>query len=174
MDRNLSQPATANLDGTGVVGQLQRRSGKSTISVQSSGEVLLLPDVLHFTVSIRNSKETLEEAQTSVKRRTDYIAQVARKNGVKGNSIVFCTDVTQCGEGGGGTASFGGHSINPYPINGGTRPGLAVVHTDVTVNCDSVAKCEAIRNTLIEKLDNSVEISSVSFVHSVEAKEKAR
>ena len=169
MDRNQSQPATTNFDGT----LQQQRPGKSTISVQSSGEVRLLPDVLHFTVSIRNSKETLEEAQTSVKRRTDYIAQVARKNGVKGNNIVFCTDVSQSTEG--GTAALGGgqNSSNLYPMSG-IRLGLAVVHTDVTVNCDSVARCEAIRNTLIEKLDNSVEVSPVSFMHSVEVKEKAR
>ncbi len=173
MDRavlNQSQPQM-NSDGMGVMAQQRQQHGKSTISVQSSGEVRVPPDVLYFTVTIKNSKESLEEAQTSVKRRTDYIAQVARKNGVKGPNIAFSTDVTQ-GVPEGGSAGIGGSS--PYPISGGPRPGLATVHTEVTVSCDNVVKCETIRNTLIEKLDNSVEISSVHFMHSVEAKEKAR
>ena len=174
MDRttmNHSQAQRVNLDGTGVVikGQQQQPLGKSTISVQSSGEVRVPPDILHFTVTVRNSKESLEEAQTSVKRRTDYISQVARKNGVKAGNIVISTDVTQAGS----EDTTAGHS-SPYPLNSISRPGLAMVHTEVTVSCDNVSKCEAIRNTLIEKLDNSVEISPVSFMHSAEAKEKAR
>lgn len=169
MDQSLSAQV-ANLKGPGGVvnAHLQGPPSRSTISVQSSGEIWTPPDTLQFTITVKNSKESMEEAQSSVKRRTDYIAQVIRKNGVSSGSMVLSTDVTRAGSGGGG-------GLSPGPCSSGMpQPRLATVCTEVVVKCDSVGKCEIIRNMLIEKLDTSVEISPVSFWHSAEAKEKAR
>lgn len=160
----------ANLDGTGG-GVIKDPLSRSTVSVQSSGEMWIPPDILQFTITIRNSKESLEEAQTSIKRRTDYISQVIRKNGVKSGGIVVSTDVTR----GGSTAGCVDGLINPGPCSGGMpQSGLATVHTEVVVTCNSVEKCETIRNMLIEKLDTSVEISVITFRHTGDAKEKGR
>ena len=159
--------------GGGVNTQQKSPSSRGTVSVQSSGEMRTHPDIFQFTITIRNSKESLEEAQTSIKRRTDYISQVIRKNGVKSRSIVVSTDMTRAGCSH-PTAGIGGRNDSGACSDGMPQAGLATVHTEVVVSCNSMEKCETIRNILIEKLDISVEISPVTFWHTAEAKEKGR
>ena len=136
--------------------KLDVTDGRRTISVHSSGEVTSLPDVIKFTLSVHSSKEILEDAQASVKRRTDYIAQVARKTGVKTTGVTLCTEV---GKESGRESEQGD---------------LTTVSTDAVIECDTFQKCEAIRNVLVEKLDSSVQFSPVTFWHSTEAKEVGR
>lgn len=131
---------------------------KPSISVHSSGEVSSLPDVIQFTVSIQSSKDTVEEAQASVKRRTDYVTQVIRKNGGKNNDITISTDISKRNTGG----------ITQCEAD------MVTVWTNVTVKCNSVSSCETIRNMLIEKMDSSVQFSPVVFWHSTDAKEVGR
>ena len=140
------------LDATGNGG------GKSTISVHSSGEVTTLPDIIEFTITVESSKESAEDAQASVKRRTDYISQVIRKNGVKSNDVTVSTEVSK-------------ESVIQKED---TQSEVVTVHCDMVVKCDSLLRCETIRNVLIEKMDSSVHFSPVSFCHSPEAKQTGR
>lgn len=134
---------------------------RSTITVESSAEVTALPDNIQFTVTIHNSKETVEDALASVKRRTDYITQVIRKNGVKNDNVIISTEITK-----------GLHAgMGDREEQGDTE--WANVSTDVVVKCDTLLKCETIRNVLIEKLDSSVQFSNVTFCLSAEAKQDA-
>lgn len=133
-------------------------NGKSTISVYSSGEVTTLPDVIQFTITVESSKENAEDSQASVKRRTDYITQVIRKNGVKSNDVTVSTEVSK-------------ESV-VQKENAQTE--VVTVHCDVIVECDGLLKCETIRNLLIEKMDSSVQFSPVRFWHSPEAKQTGR
>ena len=137
---------------------------RSTISVESSAEVTALPDTIQFTVSIYNSKETVEDAMASVKRRTDYITQVIRKNGVKNDNVIISTEITK---------GLGSHSSGDREEPQGDTDQWATVSTDVVVNCDTLLKCETIRNVLIEKLDSSVQFSNVTFSITAEAKQDA-
>ena len=127
--------------------------GKSTISVHSCGEVNCTPDIIQFTVSIRSSKESVEEAQASIKRRTDYVSQVIRKNGIKNNDFAISTELSR-------------KSIEETEC--------VTVQADVVVKCDNLSRCENTRNVLMEKMDSSVHFSSVNFWHSTEAKESGR
>lgn len=119
-----------------------------TISVQATGEVSWPPDLLQFSMTISSTKDSLEAAQGSVKRRTDYILQVLRNNGIKDQDIKLSTEIV--------------------------RGEQAVVYTDVLVECGSVAVCEQIRNKLLEKLDSSVHFSDITCQHTLEAKARQR
>ena len=130
----------------------------NSISVQSAGEITLSPDTIQFTISVRSSKESLEDAQASVKRRVDYITQVLRKNEIKNNDVALSTEINR---------------KNAVGVSQGESE-LVTVITYVVVKCDSISKCEMVRNVLIEKMDSSVLFSPVSFWHSLEAKETGR
>lgn len=157
MTHSLS-PTKVDLDGVDSKALQDSGGAKNSISVHSSGEVTSLPDIIEFTVTILSSKDTVEDAQASVKRRVDYITQVIRKNGVKNNNVTVCTEINR-------------ESVSPV---GGSPAEKAIVSTDVEVKCDNLSKCETIRNVLIEKMDTSVQFSPVSFWHSTEAKETGR
>lgn len=134
----------ANTVHGGVIGS----SPKRTISVQATGEVCCPPDVIKFSITVHSSKDSLEAAQLSVKRRTEYIVNVLHNNKFKDKDIKCSTDITK-GE-------------------------MAVVQSDVYVQSDSLSKCETVRNLLIEKLDSSVQFSPITFHHTVEVKEAKR
>ncbi len=126
---------------------------KNSISVHSTGEVISYPDIIQFKITIQSSKDTLEDAQASVKRRTDYVAQVIRKNGIRNNDVTVST------------------LLNRRHLESGEATECS---TDMVVNCDSLSRCEIIRNVLIEKMDSSVLVSAVSFLHTAEAREVGR
>lgn len=156
MNRSQS-PTKAEVDGSDR--KIDASDGKSTVSVHSSGEVTSLPDVIEFTVTVHSCKETVEDAQTSVKRRTDYIMQVARKSGIKNDEVTVCTEVSK----GAGKEE-----------QGDLMGSWAAVCTEVVIKCDSLLQCETIRNILVEKMDSSVQFSHVSFCHSTEARQEGR
>lgn len=129
-----------------------QKSPKRTISVQSVGEVVCPPNVIQFGISVFSTKETLEAAQGSVKRRTDYILQVFRNNGIKEKTWKFSTDISRQGD-----------------------DNCVRVQTNIVVDCDSVLKCETVRNLLIEKLDSSsVHFTPVTYHHLSQDKEEKR
>ncbi len=68
--------------------KLMARSQSRTITVCATGEFTLPPDKVRLTLSIKSSKELIEEAKLSVQRRFEYIFQTLRKNKVK----VSCMD----------------------------------------------------------------------------------
>ena len=122
--------------------------GKSTvatphtrsIAVHAVGEVKCQPDVFTLTVTITSTKSTLEEAQTSIKRRHDYIHQVLRNNGLRDNNIQSYSQVTR------------GH-------------GVQVVNT-LVVETGDLGTCVAVKNTIVEKLDSSVTCEDIVYRHS--------
>lgn len=119
-----------------------------TISVQATGEVSWPPDLLQFNMMISSTKDSFEAAQGSVKRRTDYILQVLRNNGIKDHDVKCSTEII--------------------------RGEQTVVYTDILVGCGSAAVCEQIRNKLMEKLDSSVQFSDVTCQHTLEARANKR
>ena len=126
----------------------KRWTKNRTISVQATGEVSWPPDSLQFNVWISSSKDSLEAAQESVKRRIDYILQVLRNNGTKDHDPKCSTEIIR------------GEQI--------------VVYTDILVECGSTAVCEQIRNKLMEKLDSSVQFSDVTCRHTLDARANKR
>lgn len=112
-------------------------AAKRTISVHATGEATCPPDILQFIVSVSASKDAVEAAQSSVRRRTDYILQVLRKNGIKERCIHCSSEISR------------GESVS--------------MQTDIMVRTDSLMKCETVRNLLVEKLDPSVRFTSISF-----------
>ena len=121
---------------------------KRTISVHATGEAACPPDVLQFIVSVSALKDTVESAQTSVKRRTDYILQVLRNNGIKDRCIHCSSEISR------------GESVS--------------MQTDVMVRADSLVKCETVRNLLVEKMDPSVRFTPISYHHTPETKDSKR
>lgn len=158
MEPSLSQPLRGEHDPSG-----DSPTAKHCISVQATGEVTALPDVVQFTISVRSTKETADEAQASVKRRTDYVSQVIKKHGVHG--VESSTEVSKSA----------GNNVNLL-VNAASSQvdELVTVTTDMDVKCDSLSKCEAIRNLLIEKMDATVRFSAVTFSISTECKQKSR
>ena len=125
-------------------------SSRRTISVHASSEVVCPPDVVQFGINVSSSKETHEAAQTSVKRRTDYILQVLRNNGIKDSkNVKMSTNVTR------GESDFS-------------------VQSEVYVEHGDLSKCEVIRNLLIEKMDSSIQFTPITCHHSPEIKELKR
>ena len=126
------------------------QSPARTISVQSTGEAQCPLSHLTFGVSVYSVKDSLEAAQGSVKRRTDYIIQVLRNNGLKEKDYKCSTDISRRGE-------------------------CVRVQTDVLIDFDGVSKCETVRNLLIEKLDaSSVQITAITCQHLFKDKEEKR
>ncbi len=133
----------------GITHRRCEESRKREIYVRATGEAVCPPDVLEFLVSVSSSKEALESAQESVRRRSEYILQVLRNNGIKDQYIRSTSEVSK-GE------------------------GSVVVQTNVLVRTDGLMRCEKVRNFLIEKLDRSVHFGPVNCSHSLEAKETKR
>lgn len=128
-----------------------RREGavKGSISVHATGEVACPPDVLEFLISVSSTKDNLESSLESVTRRSEYILQVLRNNGVKDRCIRSTSEITK-----------GEESVT--------------VHADTLVRINDLVKCEKVRNLLIEKLDRSVLFSPITCYHSLEEKENKR
>ena len=125
-------------------------SSRRTISVHATSEVICPPDILQFAITVCSSKDTHEAAQTSVKRRTDYILQVLRNNGIRDSkSVKMLTDVSR------GESEF-------------------TVQSEVLVEHSDLAKCEVVRNLLIEKMDSNIQFSPITCHYSPEIKEQKR
>ena len=125
-------------------------SSRRTISVHATSEVVCPPDIIQFAITVCSSKETHEAAQTSVKRRTDYIMQVLRNNGIRDSkNVKMLTDVSR------GESEFS-------------------VQSEVLVEHSDLAKCEVVRNLLIEKMDSSIQFSPITCHYSPEIKEQKR
>ena len=127
--------------------RVSNRSGgaaKRTISVQAAGEAVCPPDIIEFLISVTSSKETVEAAQTSVKRRTDYVLQALKNNGIKERCIKCSSEINK------------GENVS--------------VQTDIIVQSDSLLVSETVRNLLIGKLDPSVRFGPITYHHSSEIK----
>lgn len=142
---DLSRMGTDNVQRTGATA-----SSRRTISVHAMSEVVFAPDVFQFSITVCSSKDTHEAAQTSVKRRTDYILQVLRNNGIRdGKNVKISTNVSR------GETEF-------------------TVRSELFVEHGDLSKCELIRNLLIEKMDSSIQFTPITCHHSPEIKELKR
>lgn len=130
-------------------GVVQNTKHNGVISVQALGEVVCPPDTVQFSVSISSAKESFEGAQASVQRRSDYVVQVLRNSGIKDREVTCSSDVVR-------------------------EESMVTVTTEVLVQSDGLVKCESLRNLLIEKLDPSVNFTSLTYHHSPASKDKAR
>ena len=130
-------------------GAVQNTKHNGVISVQALGEVVCPPDTVQFSVSISSAKESFEGAQASVQRRSDYVVQVLRNSGIKDREVTCSSDVVR-------------------------EESMVTVTTEVLVQSDGLVKCESLRNLLIEKLDPSVNFTSLTYHHSPASKDKAR
>lgn len=66
-----------------------------TLSVQGQGESTCSPDNFQMTVSLSSSKPSTQEAEASVKKRSDYVLQVLRNHGLSSNCINMKTCVSR-------------------------------------------------------------------------------
>ena len=125
-------------------------SHRRTISVHATSEVVCPTDVVQFSITVCSRKDTHEAAQTSVKRRTGYILQVLRNNGIRENkNVKMSTNVSR------GEAEF-------------------CVQSKVLVEHSDLSKCEIVRNLLIEKMDSSIQFTPITCHRSPEIKEHKR
>ena len=139
---NLPKPHFAHYESHSSI----HHSSKRTISVMASGVAMCSPDTFSFNVTVCSTKSALTEAQTSVKRRGDYILQVLRNHSIK--NVRSLTDMWTEG-------------------NGEEH----VVEMSISVQCVDVEKCCKVRNTIMEKLDSpSVHCSSIGCSHTPEWK----
>lgn len=81
-------------------------------------------------------------ARNSVTRRSEYILQVLRNNGIKERRVEKSTDVNR---------------VNEDEV---------CVQVNFRVESDSLQACEACRNLLVEKMDHTVECSAIAVSHS--------
>ena len=115
---------------------------RRTITVHASSELACKPDLFSLSVSISSTKEDAEAAQTSVKRRSEYVLQVLRNNGVKEKNVEKSTDVSRVCE------------------------DEVRVRTDLVAQTESLQACETARNVLVTKMDSTVQCSAVEPLHS--------
>ena len=122
--------------------------GRRHIAVHATGEVKCPPDQMQFIISVRSCKGTVDGAQSSVRRRTEYITQVLRNNGIQERCIRCSSEMR--------------------------REESVSVQTDVVVQSDDLLTCETVRNLLIEKLDPSVQFGTITYHHTAENKDFKR
>lgn len=121
-----------------------------TITVHASSEVSCPPDIFSLAISVTSTKDSAEAAQNSVNRRTEYILQVLRNNSIKGKQVKKSTDVTR---------------VNEDEV---------CVRVSIVVQTGSLEACEAARNVLIEKMDATVQCSTIDLLHSPAHKTEKR
>ena len=120
-----------------------------TISVHAEGEVQCPPDIFTLTITITSIKEKLDEAQSSVKRRSDYILQVLRNHGYRDNNTQIFQEITRDDE------------SNQYKCI-------------IIIEGGDIKKCIQVRNVLLEKMDSSVKCSHIDCRHSPKHKADMR
>lgn len=121
-----------------------------TITVHASSEVPCPPDVFSLAISVISTKDGAEAAQNSVNRRSEYILQVLRNNSIKGKQVKKSTDVTRLSD------------------------DEVCVRVSILVQTGSLEACEAARNVLIEKMDATVQCSTIDMLHSPAHKTEKR
>lgn len=150
-----------------MASQENNLGGRRTISVRAFGEASCPPDIIQFTVIVSSSKETLEAAHASVKRRTDYILQALEKNGIKRKTVACSTQVNRMGH---GRATISDEAVGEVS----TEDGFPSVQTDILVQAGSLSKGEGARNLLLQKLDHSVRFTPLAYLHTAENKQEKR
>ena len=66
-----------------------------TLTVHGQGATECNPDKFQMTVLLTSSKASIEEAEASVKKRSDYVLQVLRNHGMNSECVKLHTTVNQ-------------------------------------------------------------------------------
>lgn len=125
--------------------QGKRNPQPRTISVHAEGEAICPPNLFTFTITVTSAKEKLEEAQRSVKRRKDYILQVLRNHGYRNDHIKLMEEVSR-------------------------QEGLSEMRCVIIAEGREINKILATRNTLAEKMDETVQCGNIQCSHTTEHK----
>lgn len=115
---------------------------RRTITVHASSELACKPDQFSLSVSISSTKESADAAQTSVKRRSEYILQVIRNNGIKEKNVEKSTELSRICE------------------------DEVRVRMELVARGGSLEACETARNVLVAKMDSTVQCGAVELLHS--------
>ena len=127
-----------------------------TVSVQAEGQVEAWPDRFNLTITVTSTKQKLDEAQLSVKRRSDYIIQVLRNHDFKGKRLNIFEEITR------------------LPCSNGSSEVEHQVKCIVKIEGDEMEKVLRVKNLLLQKMDASVLYSNISCYHSSGYKAKKR
>ncbi|XP_068137623.1 interleukin-1 receptor-associated kinase 1-binding protein 1 [Hyperolius riggenbachi] len=128
-----------------VIGQ---RGGRE-VQVTGTAEMSAAPDTARVCIRVTSSKGTAAEARSSVQRRLEYIEQSLRLRAVPDEHKTISKEILRI--------------YNTYQMD-----------AEVCVVFKDFEKLQNLCNVLVEKLDNSVTISSPHFYHSPENMEKLR
>ncbi|XP_076874723.1 interleukin-1 receptor-associated kinase 1-binding protein 1 homolog isoform X2 [Brachyhypopomus gauderio] len=121
----------------------QSRSYTRHVQVTGSAELSCPPDRATVTISLTNTKESVNDASNSITRRLEYILQTARQHGVKEADTSVRRHVGRDGD-------------------------LYCMSTEVSVVFSDFEKMQGVRAVLLEKLDKSVCVGDPQFEHSSE------
>ncbi|XP_068755376.1 interleukin-1 receptor-associated kinase 1-binding protein 1 homolog [Montipora capricornis] len=109
------------------------------IQITESGEVSLPPDMARVSIVCTNAKESVEEVKTSVNRRVDYVLQTLKSYHIKEYKMHKSLEKVEK---------------------------LYRLEVEVVVDFGDFSKCEQVCNILVEKLDDTVKVSSPELYHS--------
>ncbi|XP_004634425.1 interleukin-1 receptor-associated kinase 1-binding protein 1 isoform X2 [Octodon degus] len=124
-------------------------TGPREVHVCGSAAVSARPDRAQVVVRVSSTKEAAAEAQRSVVRRLDYVAQSLRQRGVQEENIIVTKDFRRV--------------ENAYHME-----------AEVCITFTEFGKMQNICNFLVEKLDSSVVVSPPQFYHAAGAVENLR
>ena len=107
-----------------------------TLAVCGQGETQCCPDHFQMTIVMSSTKPSIEEAEASVKKRSDYVLQVLRNHGMKNDCIKLSSEM-----------SHRNHSV--------------VFKTNIKVFSEDFYKVTQARGVVREKLNGSVQCSDI-------------
>ncbi|XP_051518914.1 interleukin-1 receptor-associated kinase 1-binding protein 1 homolog [Myxocyprinus asiaticus] len=120
------------------------QSNKRVVQVTGCAELSCPPDRATVTISVKNSKENVNDVTNSVTRRLEYILQTVRQHDVKVDNITVAKHLQREEE-------------------------LFHMQAEVQVVFLDFEKMQHVRSVLIEKLDKSVCVGDPHYTHSAES-----
>ncbi|XP_016428930.1 interleukin-1 receptor-associated kinase 1-binding protein 1 homolog [Sinocyclocheilus rhinocerous] len=123
---------------------LHTQSNARVVQMTGCAELSCPPDRATVTISVKNSKEHVNDVTNSVTRRLEYILQTARQHDVKEENITVTKHLQREEE-------------------------LFHMRAEVLVVFSDFEKMQQARSVLIEKLDKSVCVGDPYYSHSAES-----
>ncbi|XP_010902593.1 interleukin-1 receptor-associated kinase 1-binding protein 1 homolog [Esox lucius] len=121
----------------------QTQKSAREVHVTGSAEISCSADRATFSVSITNSKETVNDVTNSVSRRVEYVLQTLRQHNVKEDEMSVMRHINR-------------------------SENLFTMETQVTVVFSDFVKMQSVCVVLLEKLGQSVDVSQPRYYHSQE------
>ncbi|XP_064595138.1 interleukin-1 receptor-associated kinase 1-binding protein 1-like [Liolophura sinensis] len=146
---NSSPPKAKRAHLDGQAGLASGISKEREIQVWATGEMSLKPDRCRLCIKVTSTKDSIDEAKTSVSRRVDYVFQTLHNHGVKESDLQEYK-TTQRVE-------------SAYKVN-----------VELHVQFSDFQKCQSVSNLLVEKLDETVHVGLPEFYHTAQSLENLR